>query len=162
MFHKRTLLVYVDQTERGGRGSILGWGCKAGICCLEYCRSANDLAQHNVVTKQSNKAVVHDWVVCGLHVLQIERLGIRVPAGPSPCAGVQLDKEVKDIGRKGARIKVGSARLRWLRNAGMFDNSFSQICPSKHFKILVRIDLNYKLQVLYSPIESVSARSSVG
>ena len=26
MFHKRTLLVYVGQTERGGRGSILGWG----------------------------------------------------------------------------------------------------------------------------------------
>ena len=32
--------------------------------------------------KQSNKAVVHDWVVCGLHVLQIERSGIRVPADP--------------------------------------------------------------------------------
>ena len=51
--------------------------------------------------------------------------------------------------------------LRWLCNAGMFDNSFSQICPSKHFKILVRIDLNFKHHVLYSSFESVSTRSSV-
>ena len=34
--------------------------------------------------------------------------------------------------------------LRWLCNAGMFDNSISQICPGKHFQILVRINLNYK------------------
>ena len=44
----------------------------------------------------------------------------------------------------------------------MFDNAFSQICPSKHFKILVRINLNYKHQVLYSFLMNVSLRSSIG
>ena len=52
--------------------------------------------------------------------------------------------------------------LRWLNNSGMFDNSFLQICPGKHFKILVRIYLNYKHLVLYSTFESLSGRSSVG
>ena len=46
------------------------------------------------------------------------KVGDSSPGGPSPCAGVHLDKEVKDIsdilGRKGARIKEGSARLRSL------------------------------------------------
>ena len=50
--------------------------------------------------------------------------------------------------------------LRWLCNAGMFDNSYSQICPSKHFQILDRINLNFKHQVLYSSFASVSAGSS--
>ena len=52
--------------------------------------------------------------------------------------------------------------LRWLCNTGMFDNSYSQICQSKHFQILFRINLNYKYQVLYSSITFVSAGSSVG
>ena len=60
------------------------------------------------------------------------------------------------------RRVVTIVRLRWLGNAGMFDNSFSQICPSKHFQILVRINLNYKHQVLYSSFISVSASSSDG
>ena len=44
----------------------------------------------------------------------------------------------------------------------MFDNLFHRICPGKHFKILVRINLNYKHLVLYSSFESISLRSSVG
>ena len=51
--------------------------------------------------------------------------------------------------------------LRWLGNAGMFDNSFSQISPSKHVQILVRINRSYKHQVKYSSCASVSAGSSV-
>ena len=47
------------------------------------------------------------------------KVGDSSPGGPSPCAGVHLDKGVKDIlGRKGARIKVGSARLRPLSTDG--------------------------------------------
>ena len=46
-------------------------------------------------------------------------------------------------------LNILNTFLRWLFNAGMFDNSFSQICPSKTFRILVRINHNYKYQVLH-------------
>ena len=61
-----------------------------------------------------------------------------------------------------SHLKLVQTPLRWLCKTGMFDNSFSQICPSKHFQILVRINLNYTNQVLYTSFTSVCAGSSVG